>query len=120
MRDRLIELLTEIRNNPRATCPRHNNTPCEGCKYDFGDDCDVVGRVVDFIIAGVEIAQAHGEWLEENRRPKSTQFICSACGGKAYAPQATNTKNNSVKKHCPYKYCPNCGAKMERSNENAE
>ena len=54
-----------------------------------------------------------GQWIEENPRPKSTQFICSACNRVAY-----NRQNNSAKvKECEYKYCPNCGAKMKGGAE---
>ena len=58
----------------------------------------------------------HGEWLEENKRPKSEIFICTNCGGTAYFPQPTRLKD--WEKHCPYKYCPNCGAKMDGEGSN--
>lgn len=50
------------------------------------------------------------EWQEENKRPKSGVFVCSACGGKAYYPQPTTKK--AWVKHCPYNFCPHCGAEM--------
>ena len=53
----------------------------------------------------------HGEWVEENRRPRSSQFVCSECHRTAYDPQPTRDK--AWKKRCRYAYCPNCGAKME-------
>ncbi|MBQ1791530.1 MAG: hypothetical protein II008_15245, partial [Oscillospiraceae bacterium] len=28
-----------------------------------------------------------GEWVEENRRPRSSQFVCSECHRTAYDPQ---------------------------------
>lgn len=46
----------------------------------------------------------HGRWLNENNRPKTYERICTACGGMAYF----------CGKGCSYKYCPNCGAKMEK------
>lgn len=52
-----------------------------------------------------------GEWIEENRRPRSSQFVCSECHRTAYDPQPTRDK--AWKKRCRYAYCPNCGAKME-------
>ena len=52
-----------------------------------------------------------GEWVEENRRPRSSQFVCSECHRTAYDPQPTRDK--AWKKRCRYAYCPNCGAKME-------
>lgn len=52
-----------------------------------------------------------GYWKEENTRPRSSQFICSECGERAYYVQPTTSK--TWKKFCPYKYCPNCGAIMD-------
>ena len=96
MRDRLIELMKEIRNNPRVTCPKRDD-PCDGCKYDLGDDCDVVGRVVDYIVSSIKIEQAHGEWKKVSE--KYPRYVCTCCH---------HLYNNKG-----YKYCPNCGARME-------
>ena len=52
-----------------------------------------------------------GEWIEENRRPRSSQFVCSECHRTAYDPQPTRDK--AWRKRCRYAYCPNCGEKME-------
>ena len=52
-----------------------------------------------------------GKWIEENRRPRSSQFVCSECHRTAYDPQPTRDK--AWRKRCRYAYCPNCGAKME-------
>ena len=52
-----------------------------------------------------------GEWIEENRRPRSSQFVCSECHRTAYDPQPTRDK--AWRKRCRYAYCPNCGARME-------
>ena len=62
-----------------------------------------------------EISVAH--WEEENRRAKSSKFICSACERLTHYIQPTRVKN--WEKKCLYKYCPNCGAKMvgERREE---
>ena len=51
-----------------------------------------------------------GFWQEENRLRRSAKFLCSVCGGLAYYPQPT--RDEAWQKCCPYKYCPNCGAKM--------
>lgn len=56
-----------------------------------------------------------GEWLEENTRPKSSQFYCSVCHRTAYDPQPTRSKG--WVKRCRYAYCPNCGS-YNRGDEN--
>ena len=65
--------------------------------------------------AAIEALQAqlpkHGEWIEENRRPRSSQFVCSECHRTAYDPQPTRDK--AWRKRCRYAYCPNCGARMD-------
>jgi uncharacterized coiled-coil protein SlyX len=52
-----------------------------------------------------------GKWVEENRRPRSPQFVCSECHRTAYDPQPTRDK--AWRKRCRYAFCPNCGTKME-------
>ena len=45
----------------------------------------------------------HGRWMNANSRPKTYWRKCTACGGMAYFCGIG----------CSYKYCPNCGAKMD-------
>jgi NADH pyrophosphatase NudC (nudix superfamily) len=52
-----------------------------------------------------------GEWVEANTRPRSAQFYCSVCHRTCYDIQPTRDK--AWTKRCRYKFCPNCGAKME-------
>lgn len=83
-------------------------------------------RAVDdaFKVASVQLARMskenaelkaqmpkRGEWTEENRRPRSSQFVCSVCHRTAYDPQPS--RDPKWVKRCRYAYCPNCGAKME-------
>ena len=51
-----------------------------------------------------------GEWIDENRRARSSKFVCSACKRTCYDIQPTRDK--AWTKRCRYNYCPNCGAKM--------
>jgi hypothetical protein len=105
MRDRLIELLLQYKANPEKTCPRYgSDTPCEGCKHDLGEDCDYTGRFADHLLANGVIVQVQGRWVTEGKI-----FYCSNC---------RFTRNIEV--YINHRYCPHCGAKMERSNENAE
>lgn len=54
----------------------------------------------------------HGKWIPRTNLPKQEIFICSVCDGWAYSPWIGNRKNPKPN-WCKYKYCPNCGAKME-------
>ena len=65
-----------------------------------------------FYSEGVEVK--HGYWVEENKLHNSSKFICSACGELAYYVQRNRDK--TWKKRCPYKFCPNCNAKMRGDN----
>ena len=97
----------------------------DGCKY-FGDDgwCDERKIELDAADA-LEAAEKRiaeleaqlpkeGEWIEENRRPKSYAFVCSECGRTAYDVQPTR---GEWSKRCRYAYCPNCGARMKGEQE---
>lgn len=45
----------------------------------------------------------HGKWTKVNKRLKSYIIQCSACEKSAYF----------IGKSIHYKFCPNCGAKMD-------
>ena len=96
-----------------------------GCKYiDYCKDCPRMAangyveicNIKDDAAAAIEALQAQlpkrGEWVEENRRPRSSQFVCSECHRTAYDPQPTRDK--AWRKRCRYAYCPNCGADMRK------
>ena len=82
---------------------------CEGCNYmdthlcSLDDPvCGAVECIVDApTIDAVEVV--HGRWERANNRPKSYIRKCSICGKEAYFCGTG----------CGYKYCPNCGAKMD-------
>lgn len=102
LEDRLTWLLLIAENNGAETFTVYADTLAKAS-----------GTARWLIEKGVTIGEGekHGEWLEENKRPKSAVFVCSSCGEKAYYPQP-NTKK-VWHKHCPYKFCPHCGAKMD-------
>lgn len=55
----------------------------------------------------------HGRWIAENKRIKSTMYICSACSKIAYDTPCGSAKHIS-KKQCKLRYCPHCGTKMDK------
>ena len=87
----------------------------------FETDYVAVEKTMLDAAAAIEALQAQlpklGEWVEENRRPRSSQFVCSECHRTAYDPQPTRDK--AWRKRCRYAYCPNCGAKMGVQDESA-
>lgn len=49
-----------------------------------------------------------GRWKHAATSARSSRFLCSECGGTAYYPVAKN-----VVPACGYRFCPNCGARMD-------
>lgn len=80
------------------------------------------GKVVGVTISGIIDADndqptsayfqrvRHGRWLNANSRPKTYERRCTACDGKAYFCGIG----------CSYKYCPNCGCRMDGGVENGD
>lgn len=54
-------------------------------------------------------------WIPFDDSPKSQKFVCEKCGEIAYYPQPT--RDEYWVKHCPYQYCPNCGARMKGAEQ---
>ena len=55
-----------------------------------------------------DVAQVrHGRWMNANRRPKTYWRRCTTCGGLAYFCGIG----------CSYKYCPNCGCRMDGGDD---
>ena len=74
---------------------------------------DWFGYIAEFPSA---VAPNPAEWCPENVRPKSSIFLCTNCGGRAYYPQ----NHHGGEKKCGYDFCPHCGARMGNSNSNSE
>lgn len=72
-------------------------------------DKETVGwnRAIDYVINNAPAVDAevvrHGRWISENIRKKSYLRQCSVCNKIAYFCGTG----------CSYKYCPNCGTKMD-------
>ena len=73
--------------------------------------CEVFELIDEIPVADV-VEVVHGKWIPRTNLPKQEIFICSVCDGWAYSPWIGNRKNPKPN-WCKYKYCPNCGAKME-------
>ncbi len=90
MKDRLQKLLKEARLNV--------------AEFTLGNIIHrhSVEALADHLLANGVIVQAQGRWVTEGKI-----FYCSNC---------RFTRNIEV--YINHRYCPHCGAKMERSNEN--
>ena len=83
----------------------------------LGKDNQPISDLYDALSEAIEALEAEpneAEWYPENIRPKSSIFLCTNCGGRAYYPQ----NHHGDEKKCRYEFCPNCGAKMERGEAN--
>lgn len=85
---------------------------CERCNIEFGDepcepsDCSILKRLLAIPAADVALVR-HGRWVAETERTGNYAHcsMCS-CRCRGYVPH--------------YKYCPNCGARMEGGADNGE
>ena len=59
----------------------------------------------------IQPERENGRWSEAERQ-KSWVFYCSECGGRAYQPWI-GERESERRNVCGYRFCPNCGAKME-------
>ncbi len=90
MRDRLVELLRKVDENPTITCPRCNADvgldACNGCQYDKEDgSCDYTSRAADYLLANGVIVP-----------PCKVGDIVYATKGCFYLPHATQIKEDSI------------------------
>ena len=78
-------------------------------KYSFAESYDAFA--VDCILKAIPAADVatvrHGRWMNANSRPKTYWRRCTACGGLAYFCGIG----------CSYKYCPNCGCRMDGGDD---
>lgn len=60
-----------------------------------------------------------GEWYKPKEYPRdSYRYICSNCQNVAYYVTGNNGKKQKEDKpKCGYRYCPNCGAEMQKARE---
>ena len=60
-----------------------------------------------------------GEWYKPKEYPRdSYRYICSNCQDVAYYVTGNNGKKQKEDKpKCGYRFCPNCGAEMQKARE---
>lgn len=67
---------------------------------------------------GVTRSPSSGRWEKPPWTPKhSYKFVCSECGETAYYVHGVNNSTQRRKPFCGYRFCPNCGAAMETSDD---
>ena len=90
-------------------------------EYYLGYSSYFMGNVFNWLSECFEIVDAptvdavevvHGRWKahKPDCRGYTAGFICSCCGDTIYTDYCM--------KECEYNYCPNCGAKMDRGEDN--
>ena len=82
----------------------------------YWNGADDVGDIVD-ALPSVQ-PRRKGKWQKERPNQKCGYvFVCSICGGRAHQILGNQARSRTIPKPCSYKYCPNCGAKMEIEDE---
>ena len=74
-------------------------------RFDPVDDCALLCDVVNFAPAADVVEVKHGRWIEKETY-LDIYYDCSICGESFCFLEGSPTDNS-------YKYCPNCGAKMD-------
>ena len=94
-------LMRRIKEIHCAECDSYHGVRCRACWVD--DTLDYIDSEPAADVTPVR----HGRWMNANSRPKTYWRRCTACGGLAYFCGIG----------CSYKYCPNCGCRMDGGAE---
>lgn len=86
----------------------------EKLKLDLSGLVDIMAEIPAADVQEVR----HGRWLRENARPRSSIFLCSVCKAKAYFIVGNHKRTPPAS--ISYKFCPNCGARMDGEENDRE
>ena len=109
------ELMMQFFQPPEFTvCPPdicHDNVAVDAYKRGWNDAIEAI------VQNEPTVEPKRGKWIRPLGSPRcSYRYQCSECGEVAY--QVTGNCGRKVKVPepcCSYRYCPNCGAKMEET-----
>ena len=73
----------------------------------ISDRCEI-NEVLNSMPAVDAVPVVHGHWIEIDEGDGDYTYDCSVCGGKWWVAADTTPEENGMK------YCPNCGAKMDK------
>lgn len=84
---------------------------CEKYFYEHLDDIHIIGAMNAINeMPNADVAPiCHGHWItQEGWTPDDYYYTCSICNEDFYMIVGTPSDNN-------YKFCPHCGAKMDKT-----
>lgn len=105
MREKLIKLIESCDADFEKTCPQYLKVDkdCATCEYDEMLGCNYSKRQADYLLENGVVVKERGKWA--NAYSSGTHlYRCTECGEYIEAIWTGGYD---------FKYCPNCGAKME-------
>ena len=98
-RQAVLDGIEELKRSPWATDKRGN-----GFEYLITEALDVVKDLC--VKQEPSVTQKTGEWIGIDEEPHE-DYECSCCG------YVVSTFTANIEPHTEYKFCPNCGCRME-------
>lgn len=104
-RQAVIDGIEELKKSPWATDKRGN-----GFEYLITEALDVVAELCVKQEPPIKPQPKTGHWIGIDEEPHE-DYECNRCG------YVVSTYTANIEPHTEYKYCPNCGAKMQEDKE---